>query len=191
MPTPSTTCRFCHKPGDIIRGAHPQCKVDYDNERAKQKRAAAKAGKPPNDTLPCVVCGVRKRSGTRNEKCLECSVKASNEYYRERQRRRRQEAAAIPRPVGHCACGCGCVVPAERKKYASAKCMKKVWQTSFSEKRSGRTPQPRAPKPRVAPRVVKPKPQPAEPVVIDMSKVKVTVIPPMFQTGLRNLFGED
>lgn len=123
----ATHCRFCHQPGDLLKGAHKACKNEAYKHHIRIKR-----GIPPerwtaevDRKTTCNTCNVRPRNGKSYE-CVQCKSARVNGHKRishsAYMRGRRAKIAKIERP---CKCGCGRMVTGMRYLYASPACWPK------------------------------------------------------------------
>lgn len=106
----ATQCRFCHKPGELYKGAHPECKNADDAIRHREKKG------PPK----CYVCRVVVGKGRRycdkhRDERREQQTNTAKSKSAERMRGYRAAAKIakppVVKPPRMCACGCGSELP--------------------------------------------------------------------------------
>ena len=106
----ATECRFCHEPGELMKGAHPECKFKDDARRHREKKG------PPK----CYECGAEVGKGRRycdkhRDERREAHTKLAKSKAAERMRGYRSKAKVgrppVLKPSRKCACGCGSDLP--------------------------------------------------------------------------------
>ncbi len=123
---PATECRFCHKPGDLYKGAHRECKNLAGKEYIRKKN-----GSPPerwqsevDRKATCNQCNLNPREG-KSLSCAACRADRRHEVRAKHMlayKKRRTMLRRMAQPSKVCVCGCGAEFKDYRKRYATIAC---------------------------------------------------------------------
>ena len=192
----ATVCRFCKTGGDLIKGAHRECKGESDKQHLRKKK-----GIPPERwtaqvdcKTTCNTCHTRPRFG-KSYKCETCLSAHKKALKRTANRLYMRRTRATERP---CKCGCGAIVTGWRCSYATVGCRQKPAKVVRALKPPPRPPKPPTwdARPEAPPsRTTKMSDkyigtQTAQPVMVINPGVKIRVIPSLMPESLQETDAE-